>query len=188
MADKFRKLLAARRQFSVMPARKSELPLPEGADGAYFPDEKIAIYDDGVRPWDPSGPPARGRGVRRHEVMHGIRDMAMQDPALREALPWWARRGKTGGFEDELLARLAGGDVMDWPMSQYFMDDPLKYGAAMPVYAAARNPEAILAGAVGGGSILGYALAQEPKETEANKFDKLIGRLGGRHATAEGSR
>jgi hypothetical protein len=116
--------------------------------------------------------------------MHGIRDMAMQDPELSAAIPWWARRGKAGGFEDELLARLAGKDVMDWPMSQYFMDDPLKYGAALPFYAAARNPEGLLAGAVGTGATLAYALSGEeekqPQEEIARKFDNIIGRLGGK--------
>jgi len=177
VADKFRSMLAARRRFASKPASKSSLPLPDGVDGAYFPDERMAVWDDAM-------PPDMIRQTRRHEAMHGIRDMVMQDPELRAAIPWWARRGKAGGFEDELLARLAGKDVMDWPMSQYFMDDPLKYGAALPFYAAARNPEGLLAGAVGTGATLAYALSGEeekpPQEEIARRFDNLIGRLDGK--------
>jgi hypothetical protein len=99
--SRFEKLLAARRRFASNPASKSYVPLPEGVDGAYFPDERMAVWDDAMLP-------GRIRQTRRHEVMHGIRDMAMQDPELSGAIPWWARRGKSGGFEDELLARLAG--------------------------------------------------------------------------------
>lgn len=197
MADKFRQLLAARRRFDAIPwdsqaVADERLPMEVLAERSRFPDV------DGVYVRHPDGPDAampdaglrratalykdRGdRATRRHEVMHGIRDAATHYPELSGAIPWWARRSKAGSFEDELLARLAGGDVWDWPMSQYFMDDPLKYGVAMPFYAAARNPEGLLAGAVGTGATLAYALSGEeekpPQEEIARKFDSIIGRL-----------
>lgn len=116
--------------------------------------------------------------TRRHEAMHGIFDMASKNPELRGAIPWWARNAKPGGFEDELLARLAAGHVRDWPMSKYFMDDPLKYAMAMPVHAVATNPEGALAGLVGGGAIVaGAALsAKEPPQRIADQFDRQVGR------------
>lgn len=161
MADKLSALLRARRQIQSIPKSASQYDFD--FPGAYLPDEKLAIWQDG------------DRISRRHEVMHGIRDIASKDPELAGALPWWARGGKDGGFEDELLARLAGGDVRDWPMRQYWADDPLKYSIAMPIHAIASHPEGVLAGLVGGGAILTGA-ALSAKERIADQFDRQVGR------------
>ncbi len=199
MADKFRQLLAARRRFDAIPwdsqavaegrlpmevlAERSALPNLEGAYVRHSGGQDVAMPDVGLRRATALYKNRGDRATRRHEVMHGIRDAATSDPALSGAIPWWARKSKAGSFEDELLARLAGGDVWEWPMHKYFMDDPLKYGAALPFYAAARNPEGLLAGAVGTGATLAYALSGEeekpPQEEIARKFDNLIGRLDG---------
>ena len=162
------KLLAARRQFKGydLADAPADFHIPE--HGGYFPDDRVAVWDSPQ--------------TRRHEVMHGIRDIASQDPELADVLPWWARNAKPGGFEDELLARLAAGDVGDWPMSRYFMDDPLKYALAMPVHAVATNPldVAIGAGAIGGGA-LAYGLSQQgPQPAKADELDRIIRRLGER--------
>lgn len=165
MSDRFRKLLSARRLIKGYSQADAPPQFRLDEHGGYFPDQRVAVWDDSPQ-------------TRRHEVMHGIRDIASQDPELRDALPWWARNAKPGGFEDELLARLAGGDVRDWPMSRYFMDDPVKYAAAMPVHAIATHPEAALAGLVGGGAIVaGAALsAKEPQQRIADQFDRQVGR------------
>lgn len=159
------KLLAARRQFKGYNQAKAPPQFRLDEHGGYFPDERVAVWDDSPQ-------------TRRHEVMHGIRDIASQNPELRDVLPWWARNAKPGGFEDELLARLAGGDVREWPMGAYFRDDPLKYAVAMPIHAVATNPEGALAGLIGGGAVLaGAALsAKEPQQRIADQFDRELGR------------
>lgn len=163
-SGKLAKLLAARRQIQSIPKSASGEVFDDL--GRYYPDQKLAIWEDG------------DRISRRHEVMHGIRDVASKDPELAGALPWWARGGKDGGFEDELLARLAGGDVRDWSMPAYWRDDPLKYSIAMPIHAIASHPEGALAGLVGGGAIVaGAALsAKEPPQRIADQFDRQVGR------------
>lgn len=148
MASPLGKLLQARRQLKSIPKSLSDYDFD--FHGAYIPEEKLAIWRDG------------DRATRRHEVMHGIRDIASQDPDLAEAIPWWARNAKPGGFEDELLARLAGNDWRDWDMPAYWADDPLKYSLAMPVQALALHPEGALAGLIGGGAVVaGAAVAGE---------------------------
>lgn len=169
-------LLKARRQFDMIPASKVSPAIEKkwrdkGVYGFYSP-----TGDQHTRPY----------GVyfdmmpdtRRHETMHGIFDAASSDPELRSVLPWWARNAKPGGFEDELLARLAAGHLRDWPMSSYFSTDPLKYAMAMPIHAVATHPEGALAGLVGGGAIVaGAALsAKEPQQRIADQFDRQVGR------------
>lgn len=169
MADRFSQLLRARRQFKGVPLSRARSDIAseviESGDlGRYYPDERLAVWEDG------------DRATRRHEVMHGIRDIASQDPELAGVLPRWARRG--GAFEDELLARLAGGDVRQWNMRAYWSDDPLKYSLAMPVHAAMAHPEGVLAGLVGGGGVITAAAlrAKEPQQRIAEEFERQVGR------------
>lgn len=163
------KLLAARRQFEGYDLADAPPQFRIDEHGGYFPDERVAVWDDNPQ-------------TRRHEVMHGIRDIASQNPELADVLPWWARNAKPGGFEDELLARLAGGDVRDWPMGAYFRDDPLKYALAMPVHAVATNPldVAIGAGAVGGGALVYGLSKKDQQQAQADELDRIIQRLEGR--------
>jgi len=171
-------LLRARRQFDVVPwdlqsVEDGDLPLKAFLDTAVENKGAFGVYV--TNPLSPTAPIPdldlprsvalyrRGdRATRRHEVMHGIQNVARVDPAVAEALPWWARRTSHGDIRDELLARLASGQrsqVSAWPMAEYAGFHPehaWQYHAARPVQYAQRlldrNPlaPASLAGAVGG--------------------------------------
>lgn len=126
--ERFRAMMAARRSFVGVPASKSSVPPLPGSKGTFYPDYQLAVWDDG------------DRATRRHEVMHGIVNAARNVKEWEKAIPQWAARGSA--FEDELLARLAGGadDVAFWPMSAYAATDPLKYALAMPAHAVGAIP------------------------------------------------
>lgn len=189
MSDRLSNLLRARRMFDVLTAEDAPKAARHLQDdqlrGAFIETERPkALYIDG------------DRGTRRHEVMHGIRWAASQDPELQSVLPWWARGAERGSFRDELLARLASkrdGDLLEWDLGRYAEMEPqaaAAYRAAKPVQAVARfaydNP--ITAGALAGGTAVGvptlvYGLSQEDKPDEeaiAAHFDKMIDRLNAR--------
>jgi hypothetical protein len=168
MADptKLAAMLAARRQIKTVryapdgPVRKW-LDSNMGENVVGFYGDKTAVF------------PKEDRFTRRHEMMHGIRDIASQDPALKDAVPWWAR-GRLGSFEDELLARLAaGGDHMSgWQMRDYYHQDPLKYALAMPVHRVATDPQArgALLGLLGtGGALMAYGLSSQERPAVAEE-------------------
>jgi hypothetical protein len=168
MADptKLAAMLAARRKFNAIPYTPGgyvhDVVKQVGGDdtiGLYG--RRVAIYPEG------------DRATRRHEIMHGIRDVASQDPSLSAAVPWWAR-GRLGSFEDELLARLAaGGDhISGWPMRDYYHQDPLKYALAMPVHRVATDPQArnALLGLLGtGGALMAYGLSSQERPAVAEE-------------------
>jgi hypothetical protein len=168
MADptKLAAMLAARRQLKTIPYSpdgpvRKWLDVNMGENTVGFYGNKTAVYPKG------------DRRTRRHEIMHGIRDVASQDEALRDAAPWWAR-GKVGSFEDELLARLsAGGDHMSgWQMRDYYHQDPLKYALAMPVHRVATDPQArgALLGLLGtGGALMAYGLSSQERPAVAEE-------------------
>ncbi len=178
-------LLKARRQFDVVPwdiqaVEDGDLPLRafletaeenKGARGVYVTSplsatapiphmglsRSIALY------------PRGNRATRRHEVMHGIQNVARADPEVSKALPWWARRTGHGDIRDELLARLASGEqsqLTGWPLGSYAAHHPehaWQYHAAKPAQVLlndalythrglSQNPLAYasLAGTVGG--------------------------------------
>lgn len=137
MSDRLSNLLRARRMFDVLTAEdapKAARHLQDGQlRGAFIETERPkALYIDG------------DRGTRRHEVMHGMRWAASQNPELQSVLPWWARGAERGSFRDELLARLASkreGDLLEWDLGRYAEMEPqaaAAYRAAKPVQSVAR--------------------------------------------------
>jgi hypothetical protein len=159
-------MLAARRQLKTIPY-SSDGPVRSWMD-ANMGDNVLGFYGNKTAVY-----PKTDRPSRRHEIMHGIRDVASQDPSLSAAVPWWAR-GRLGSFEDELLARLAaGGDhISGWPMRDYYHQDPLKYALAMPVHRVATDPQArnALLGLVGtGGALMAYGLSSQERPAVAEE-------------------
>ena len=178
--QRMRAMLAARRQFEVKPVSMDAVESGDvaprvfdqfvsadspGVQGFYVPRDIRAMRRYGVT--QPTAFYVAGnRGVRRHEVMHGILDAARGSPELQAAVPWWARNAPFGGFTDELLARLASkqsGEFLDWPLGRYAPQgsfDRLAYGAAGPVQVIGRavrdNPELSSAalGALATGGVL----------------------------------
>jgi hypothetical protein len=109
MADPTRlaAMLAARRKFNAIPYTPGgyvhDVVKQVGGDdtiGLYG--RRVAIYPEG------------DRATRRHEIMHGIRDVASQDPSLKAAVPWWAR-GRLGSFEDRPTPMDRGGHRQEPP-------------------------------------------------------------------------
>lgn len=206
MADRFSQLLRARRTFkgfAVPEVPKSTLEIM--ASGLLKDADAAGLYVDGPTASELVGRPIRSaayypagdRGIRRHEVMHGIRAAAVRDPSLSDAIPWWARGAETGSLRDELLARLASrqeGSLLDWPLELYATRHPksaMAYRSAKPVQAVARfaydNP--VTAGALAGGAAVGvplmaWGLSEDPPPEEAQRspdeLDRIIDRLSGR--------
>lgn len=188
-SPKFSALMKARRQFDVVNFPPDEFaamvskrfPETSNVKGFYSP--------AGSRPMVALS--GNDRAFRRHEVMHGIRDMATSyGEGMESAIPLWARAGQRGGFADELLARLASGDrsqLSGWPTERYprySMSDRALYAAFDTARDAGRyyseNP-AILGASVVGGSVLGYGAfaPEERKESpRPNSLDAIIERLG----------
>lgn len=203
MADRFSQLLRARRTFkgfAVPEVPKSTLEImasktlkDSGADGLFIDLSGVGEIFPGRPVLSEAYYPAGNRGMRRHEVMHGIRSAAVRDPSLSDAIPWWARGAETGSFRDELLARLASrqeGSLLDWPLEWYATRHPksaMAYRSAKPVQAVARfaydNP--VTASALAGGTAVGvptfiYGMSADEKPDEeaiAAHFDKMIDRL-----------
>lgn len=182
--DRLRKLLAARRAFVGKPLPDSGV-LAQIARGEIDGIPKAGFYanPEVAAKLGLPGPAAyydatlpNARGVRRHEVMHGIFKAAKADPELADVLPLWARvRG--GRFEDELLARLASqepGAVLYWPTSVYRSKDPVPYAVAGPLLKAAQfaseHPAAVGAMVTGAGG-LAYGLSQDEI---ADEFDRQV--------------
>lgn len=170
-------LLKARRQLQVVSATPKALddvsrtlnPEAFGAGlrlgGFYSPTNKLIWYRSG------------DRATRRHEVMHGIYDLAQKDEALRDGLPGWLQYpNKHGAFENELLARLASGDsqqLVNWPVMTYAKDDPVPYavlGGLQTAASTASDVAPYAAGAaLGSGGLLTAAAYLDKPEMESAK-------------------
>lgn len=199
-SPKFTAMMKARRGFDVRPVSAAEVeagraPLEALLQMASRRQAGVYVMPDvpTMRAYGVGRPTAfytdifgNGRAVRRHEVMHGMRDAAMADPSLRAAIPWWARGGEWGGFQDELLARLASKDksqIRDWNTAAYprkSLGDRAMYGVFDAGRLAAENPAAV-AGALTGTGLLAYGLSipEEPAVAdEPHSLDRIIERLG----------
>lgn len=189
--DRLRKLLAARRTFDVQPLPKTGL-LADIAKGNIDGFERAGFYvPDSLAPqlglpgpvsfYDQTLP--NTRGIRRHEVMHGVFRAARNDPALADVVPLWARM-RGGSFEDELLARLASrerGAVLEWDTKPYRAKDPIPYAVAEPLLAAARfaAEHPVAAGAMAAtaaGTAYGLMASESPTAAIAEDFDRQIAR------------
>jgi hypothetical protein len=145
--------------------------------------------------------PVGERGLRRHEIFHGLVDKAVEDPSLNisptvNALARVRRHlgeeGPLGGaalLAEELAAHAVGGQgprslsgllnvsprLWDYA-SQYHKERGL--GTAFPAYAAAiATHPAAAAGAVTSGGMLAYGL-NDTEEKSPNSLDAVIERLG----------
>jgi hypothetical protein len=167
--------------------------------------EALRGYEDGLWQgvWNgrTAAYPSGERGLRRHEIFHGLVDKATEDPSLNisptvNALAA-ARRlvGDTGvlagarDITEELVAHAVGGQAprtlaalgnISPTLGNYarLYHHQSGLGAALPVYAlsVATHPATVGATATGGG-LLAYGLAR-PEEKPPHSLDALIERLG----------
>jgi hypothetical protein len=170
--------------------------------------EALRGYEDGLWKGVYNGRtaayPAGDRGIRRHELFHGLVDKAADNPslnvsptvnALAAARRMLGDSGPLAGARDiaeELAAHAVGGQYPKTlsqlgNISPYLASYARLYhrqsglGNALPVYAAsvATHPATVAGGLVGGG-MLAYGLnaPEESKASGGQSLDRLIERLG----------
>jgi hypothetical protein len=176
---------------------------PLAAEDGY---EALRGYEDGLYDavWNgrTAAYPAGERGLRRHEIFHGLVDKATQDPelnvsptvnALAAARRMVGDRGPLAGARDiteEIIAHVVGGQTpkslaaiggISPTLNTYakIYHQQRGLGSALPVYAMsyATHPSTLSAGAVGGG-LLAYGLSRPDSEPAPRSLDALIERLG----------
>lgn len=168
-------LLKARRQLNVIEAK------PEALDDLFMRSNPDA-YEAGGRMYGFYSPSAKevwhragDRPSLRHELMHGIYDIARNDESVRAALPRWLKYPqKYAPFEDELLARLASGQssqLVDWPVNNYAELDPVPYAVLGGLQTAASTARGVapyaLGAAIGSGGLLTAAAYVDKPEMES---------------------